>query len=399
MKISKPELAEQGDDVLYRVHVSCSEGSETLWYSLSKDYADLVSDRSEAPLVALLIPAMTRGEDIHLAGTISERLYYNLSRPYQRVLRTIFPSLRPVKIYPGDVRPAPQRAPGVATGFSGGIDSFCVLADHHYYADVPAGFRVTHLLYNNVGGHSKGAGRLFRERYARIRPLAERLGLPFVAVDSNVAAFYKGFTFQQTHTPRNVSVPLLLQRGIGRFMYASAFSYAGVHVEAGHDMAHSDAITLPLLATEVLDAFSVGSEYTRVEKTLRVAGIEDSYRALEVCIQNDKAGNCCACWKCRRTLLTLEIAGVLDRYAGVFVHLDAYRRDRQRYIAQVLRSNDPMLRDVLALARKRGFAFPLSSRVYAYLGLPYVARQGKRVAGLLPRRVASKARRVLRGMA
>src|SRR4028118_737543 len=203
MKISKPELAKQ-DNFQYRVRVSFSEGTETLWYSLGEEYADLVSDRSDAPLVALLIRAMACGEDIHLDGTISERLYYNLSRSYQHVLRAVIPSLRLINIYPDNVQPATQRASGVATGFSGGIDSFSVLADHHY-TDVPTGFRLTHLLYNNVGSHEKGGSRLFRERYEHIRPTAERIGLPFIAVDTNVSAFYSGFKFQQTHTPRNAS--------------------------------------------------------------------------------------------------------------------------------------------------------------------------------------------------
>ena len=99
----------------------------------------------------LLIPAMETGEDIQVAGTVSECLYYNLTRPAQAVLQEVLPSLHHIDIHPEDVKPASEEASGVATGFSSGIDSFAVLADHYYADKVPSNFRLTHLLYNNVG--------------------------------------------------------------------------------------------------------------------------------------------------------------------------------------------------------------------------------------------------------
>ena len=94
---------------------------------------------------------METGEDIQVAGTVSERLYYNLTRPAQAVLQEVLPSLHHIDIHPEDVKPASEEASGVATGFSSGIDSFAVLADHYYADKVPSNFRLTHLLYNNVG--------------------------------------------------------------------------------------------------------------------------------------------------------------------------------------------------------------------------------------------------------
>ena len=74
MKISKPEILQQGNEIVFRVRVESPEGIENLWYSLKKKFSDIVTDLSDAPLVALLIPAMAKGEDVHVAGTISERL-------------------------------------------------------------------------------------------------------------------------------------------------------------------------------------------------------------------------------------------------------------------------------------------------------------------------------------
>ena len=372
MRISKPEILERNGDVVYRVRVDYSAGAQTLWYRFDKRFADLLTDASDAPLAALLIPAMAHGEDIHLDGSISERLYYNFSRAYQCVLRHVMPGLRRIAIRPTDVASGGRRASGVATGFSGGIDSFCVLADHHY-GSVPPGFKITHLLFNNVGSHGAGEERLFLERFARLTPLVERLGLPYIKINSNVNAFYPvGYDFQQTHTPRNVSVALLLQRGIGRFLYASAVSYQDAHVGRNVAMGDEDTIALPLLGTEAMDAVSAGSEYTRVEKTLRVAEIPDSHETLDVCTSPDRAGNCSVCWKCMRTLLTLDIAGLLERYARVF-DLDAYRGRRRKYIGVVLRSRDALLREVARFIKQQRYPVPLASRLYLVFYWPGTA--------------------------
>lgn len=404
MRIRPPERIQRGDKVEYRVEVQAPGYPETLWYRVDEEYGNLVSSRTDAALVALLIPAMKAGEKVQVAGTISERLYYNLSRPYQAVIREVHPSLKKIDIHAEDVRPASTSASGVATGFSAGIDSFSVLADHHYADDVPKRFRLTHLLYNNVGSHNQGGERLFRKRFERIRPAAEQIGLPFIAVNSNVGEFYRDqFRFSQTHTPRNASVALLLQRNINRFLYGSAYHYRSIYIGSDGTMGNSDPITLPLLSTRGLDALTVGSAYTRVEKTLQVANVEHSYRALDVCIRDDTAKNCSTCRKCRRTMLTLEIAGMLDRYEDVF-DLEAYRRGREKYIAKVIQSSSPFAREIVSFARDHDFTFPLSSRLKAPLfkiknkvSWPQPVRDTKRlVRWMLPNRTVNKTKKYQR---
>ncbi len=133
-------------------------------------------------------------------------------------------------------------------------------------------------------------------------------------------------------------------------------------------MAYSDAITLPLISTEVLDAFSVGSEYTRVEKTLIVGNITHSYAALDVCVNPSLSinGNCSVCWKCRRTLLTFEIAGIIDKYKHVF-DLKAYNQKtrRKEFIADAINSKDPLLKEIIIYAKHQDYKFSTSSRFLA----------------------------------
>jgi hypothetical protein len=285
-------------------------------------------------------------------------------------MQKVIPSLRRIRIYPADLRSAERRASGVACGFSGGIDSFSVLADHHY-GDPPQGFRLTHLLYNNVGAHGRTGNIAFRLRYERLRPFADRIGLPFVAVDSNLMSLYDDLAFKLSYTLRNAAVSLLFQAGIGR-AYHAAGTVLNSPLKPGpiKDVAHFDSMILPMISTEVLDAMWTGGGYTRVEKTLQVARIEDSYGVLYVCVRKDRAGNCSTCKKCVRTLLTLEIAGLLDRYADVF-DVPAYRK-HHGHVVRILRTDHQMSREIKSFARERGYRFPLWVRFLALARLDVV---------------------------
>ena len=285
-----PQIVREAESTFYRVSVESIIGCGQLWYSLDESFGDLVSESSDAALVGLLIPSMAKGEDIQIEGTVSDRLWCNLPR-LQRLLQHLMPSLHKVAVRAAAVSDGLEcRAAGVATGFSGGIDSYSVLADNHF-SFRSENFRLSHLLFNDVGSHGRGGEGQFRERYERLLPVAKNIGLPLVMVNSNLASFYeKGLRFQQTHTLRNGSVALLLQEGIGRFLYASTYGYPETFVGPTKDAAYSDAITLPFLSTEKIETLSVGGEYTKVEKTLQVAKISCSHSALDVCVKTNHAG-------------------------------------------------------------------------------------------------------------
>ncbi|TYR36527.1 hypothetical protein FXV77_08460 [Sphingobacterium phlebotomi] len=367
MKISVPKLFERGNQLLYQVDVEIAGNFQPLWYSLDKMYLDMVSKRSDAALVALLVPAMERGEDIYIKGKVSDKLFYSIMGPLQSVLCSMFPYLKKINVYVDVlVDEVYTTAKGVLTGFSGGVDSYCVLADHYVDSKVPESYKITHLLFNNVGSHGNGAGELFDKRYSRLRSIAGDLGLPFLKVDSNLDSFYSHVTwFQPTHTLRNTSVALLLQKGIGKYLYASTYSFLDVFIGPSKDMAYADVIILPMLSTSNLEARSVGSEYTRADKTTRVTAVPESYISLDVCINSDNhigIINCSSCWKCLRTLATLEVAGKLHHYADIF-DLDIYKKYRNAYFIKVLTSDDVLMKEIVLLAKENNFSFPKNSMI------------------------------------
>jgi hypothetical protein len=376
--IHPSEIAADGSRTRLNTVLEYGGRKRTLWYSVENAYAQyLLPGRVDHCLVPLLPLAMLYGEDIRVVGGLSERLFYNMTRHLTRILSLMHPRLRPVKIHPEALDATLLRTGrgAVVTGFTAGIDSSCVIAEN-FFGDVPEGFRITHCLFNNVGSHGRevaGATPIFEKRIAYVRPILEEWHLPQVTVDTNLHEFFTGpdeireLEYIKTHSLRNVSGALLLQKFFGRYLYASAFSYKDCRLSSS-DIAYSDPYVIHLLSTESMECVSSGCQHTRTEKTAIVSRLEASHRYLCVCTAKHAPNNCSVCKKCARTLLTLEILGQLDHYADTF-NLEKYRKVRSRFIANVLSSSDPFSVEIVRLAKEKGFRFAPSLHLAARLGL------------------------------
>lgn len=356
MKIYPPTTIFKGNRVEVAARITWNDGDALLWYSVDRAYQDfLETERLDAFLVGLLSFAMARNENIYLDGPISEKLFYNLTHSLIKILSLLHPSSYRIKIFPRDLSSAQpqQKATGVATGFSGGVDSFCTLVDHFYQTTLDS-YRITHLVLNNVGSHGLGGRQLFWKRYNRLLAFAQAHQLPFVSIDSNLDEIVK-LDFRHTHTSRNISAILALQSLFGKFLYASAHKYENCFIGPSEDASVIDPAAIHLFSTENTEFISTGCEYSRVEKTEKVANIEDSYRYLDVCVNAiEQAHNCSTCWKCARTLLTLEILGKQAQYDQVF-DLNKFQSVRDDYVQSILTERKPLEQEVIDLARERQY--------------------------------------------
>lgn len=366
-------MAVQGNLAKVSADFVSPDGTKTMWFECDAEYADQISAETSDSffLIALLI-AMQRGFDLRIEGPLSSRLYHNAKTQYMEVLHVLIPSLRKIRIEASKLIRQNWGGTGVMTGFSGGIDSFCTIIDHSE-GRVPPEFQVSHLLFNNVGSHGQTEKdeAVFRERYARLVPHAQTLGLPFIAVNSNLDDVLDT-NYQLTHTLRNVAVALLFQKGCARYLYSSTVHYGEARVEPTYDMGFADTIGLSLLSTETMTCQSSGSQRQRFEKTAIVASYPPTYAALDVCVAPVIAEktNCSKCWKCMRTELTLEVLGMLDRYEGVF-NLNRYRQFRWLFLARILAGTRPLAREIQAEIKRFRFKVPVSAQITAML-LPYV---------------------------
>jgi hypothetical protein len=353
-----PPTIQSTDDgrVIYRVPVEGFPELEVLWFSVPADAGSFVNPRADAALVALLMPAMARGQDLVVEGPVTDELARALQGEAQGVVHSVRPELSRVDVEVRRPLPAEAMAPGMATGYSAGVDSYATLARHHFAPDVPESLRVTHLLYNNVGSHGHGekGHALYRKRLERVRPGAASTGLPLIDVDSNLDAFYLAvrLAFQPSHTMRNAAVGHLLSSGIGQYLYASSIPYPWVAVAPRFDLSFADPILLPLLSTSALRLRSSGSDMTRTDKIALIAGVPETYANLDVCVTSTDGANCSECSKCRRTMLTMELLGVLDRYDAVFSR--PKNADwREEFLLEALIENRPSAQVIAALYDER----------------------------------------------
>lgn len=374
MEIHPVELNAGHGTVKACSRIITASGEQTLWFELDEAYAPyLVSDRLDAFLVAALLRAMREREDIVVHGPVSEKLLYGLRSAYMPILMVLRPKLRAVRIF-ADPVPAstPRSFPGaVATGFSAGVDSLCATNDHVSREVLPS-FRLTHLVINNTGSHGyldhHRARRLFHARYAHARRCAHEIGLDLIRVDSNLSELVQT-PFRESHVPRNLAPALLLQDLIGKYYYASTHHYRDTFIGKTENISHADPAAVHLLSTETLDFIASGAQYTRVEKTARIARMPGAERWLSVCIDEDgDGGNCSVCLKCCRTLITLELLGELPRFEKAF-DLARWAKVRTRYIRRTLLADadGPFGREIREAYRASGQRFRRRDRLVGNL--------------------------------
>ncbi|REJ08032.1 hypothetical protein DY023_01850 [Microbacterium bovistercoris] len=340
-----PVVESQGGLSRWSVPVDGPSGMPgTIWYEVPSQYTDMLTYRCDPALIALTIPAMRLGLPLVFDGPITDELTFQY-----RDLQALYSASGdkpPVPVVFNRVVPAAPAGAGVAAGFSAGIDSYALLAEHHYAEDVPDALRLTHLLFNNVGSHADGREDLWRRRFARIAPVAERIGLPIIPVNSNLDEIPSpGVSYEPLNSPANASVAHLLGAGLRTWIFASSVEYRRVGVtHNSYNSAFVDPIALPLMSTESLALRVASSRMRRIDKTRLVAEIPDAWSSLDVCIQIEPLDktNCARCWKCRLTLGALDLIGAVDRFDPQF-DLDVWRADREAYLARVSLLKTPAL--------------------------------------------------------
>ena len=142
---------------------------------------------------------------------------------------------------------------------------------------------------------------------------------------------------------------------VGTWLHASTYHWSDITLAANSYMARIEPFLLPLLSTSHITLATTGSQHSRIDKTQIVAMMPDTHEFLDVCVSPAAAGNCSACEKCLRTLLTLEMLGHLDLYERVF-DMELYAQKRQGFIESVTASDRPFNIEIVAFARQIGYS-------------------------------------------
>lgn len=340
MIIGLPYIAVEDNFAVLNSKINFFNTNEVLYFKIHKEYKSWLSNTSDALLISLLIPAMKNNEDIIVEGKISKNLYSNLDK-IQELLIAVIPILSKIKVTADLIEEDEKPFINVLSGFSAGVDAFTTFDD--YYLNPKYDIKITHFLFNNL---TYGSNRITR-KISNINKVKNKYNFPLFQTWSNLHSFYKKghkIGFEQTHTMRNAAIAHFLGGRPNLFLYSSTFHKDLIRPTKSHDLAIIDDILLPLLSSYTVQCKSVGSEYTRIDKTLKVSNLQDAYNHLDTCIgkQTREFINCGKCRKCTRALLTFELVNKKDKFKKIF-NLDAYHKLRSDYIKEL--SNRTQLND------------------------------------------------------
>lgn len=385
MKLSNLRLESTNDGWMRMVvDVDCSfTKNRYLWVAVPNEYSEwLACDVYDCFLVAALYPAMYYNEDIVVDGFVSPRLLYNVKNYIQHAIYAYRPSnMHFVDVLVGGTKVATQNQKRVATGFSAGVDAFCTVIDR-YENEENEERRIDTFAFFNVGSHGggrEGSREKFINRYNLVKGFTEEKQIPFYLLDSNLYDFYQDSWEYDAGTLTRGFGCLACQRVIRYYYLSGEFSYRE-HMEDHFNRyeCNIDEMTelyLPyLLSTENMEIIFEGGQYSRMQKIKKVSAYAPSYKYLNVCvdpwISTTKAENCSHCFKCVRTMKSLDVLGVLDLYKDVF-DIEWYKKNRKKIWRQyVLYAEkwDPLRAGLIQYAKQVNYPY-FPSKVGAFFCL------------------------------
>jgi hypothetical protein len=353
--IGIPKIARVGAELQISAEIN---HRKTLWFRFPAECEPLLSPIGCAPfVVALLLLAMQKGEDIEVRGPLSPKLQKGLEA-YQRVYHGWFPDrFRLVRIQCEDA-PLPDEAPGGrssgrACAFSGGVDSFYTFLQ--LQSEAPKDQRLSHVLFMagfDMPLRLESSIAELRESY---RAMMKGLGVEWIAGSTNVREFVNAVDWTNSHGQALAASALFFEHVWEKFYIPSSYTADrypewGTHPELDRH-----------LSTESMEFVHHGAQANRVRKLALIERCELSHSRLRVCwIQDLGLRNCGECEKCVRTQVALEILGTLPRFT---TFKTALRRSQIRMQAMRTRQARVFARELIeeAIARRRwSLAFDLA---------------------------------------
>ena len=397
IKISKPIIEEAEDKVYLKAFIENEKEqvSKYLWYATSKENGKYFCDEvADAFVISMVLRAIKTQQDIIVDAPMSEKLYYNLNDSVLYAINKAFekrnhkkknitgselhkPIIICKKTANYDFKPS-----GVGTGCSLGVDSFTVLVHHFFNGDIPHSYKISHLTLFNAGAYGsieEGASKSFYKELERTKRFAETIGLPLVWVDSNIRSFYPEHSFDWNHTYLNMSIVLSMQKLWKKYLYASSFAVDSLKFNFTINSSY-EPFLLPNISTESTELIQASMDMRRSDKVAYIANNEIVRKNLHVCWKELQANskwfkgeipqndflNCGHCKKCLRTMLQLDILGLLKQYEGIF-DTSEWPRLKIKYIALVLtkRKENDLCLDLYQSMLTHKYNIPIQSKLYA----------------------------------
>jgi hypothetical protein len=310
--IHSPSRIEVGADLQISARIELQNPRKgvpsELWFRFPKAYSQQISADIDPFAVALLLLAMKNQEPLEIRGALSRKLFAGLNE-YQRIYYSWYPKrFRRIEIQPAGFREDTGESEGIATAFSGGVDSFYSFLTLFSKSTQPR--PLTHALFMAGFDMPLNLKDSIAELTASFAEMMKNLGVSFVSGSTNVRNFVNSVDWTNSHGQALAASALFFRNDWKTFYIPSSYT-VGAHPKWGTHPALD-----PLLSTESLQMIHHGAQANRVEKLITVSQAQESYDRLRVCwIQDLGLKNCGQCEKCIRTMTALEILGALHHYS------------------------------------------------------------------------------------
>lgn len=327
--------------------------TRVLYYEVDEEYSQFLNyERSDCFILGLLHNCMNIKTNIKCEAPVSEQLLFQLRHYYIPVISEHMPNLSYIEIDAEGETESNTFSDGVATGNSGGVDSFYTIVK---YLHEKEHYKLTHLLFNNISTEDDDDERIrrwFEKEEKEKRQIASDLGLKAINMYSKLYSFYDShYIYNYYYAAQYISAPYALSKLIGKYYYSSSYSFSDFTIEPKKmtDGSNFDLFALECFSINSLKIYSAGGETGRIDKTIAIANNEVANKHLQVCAveqnkqYNDtgitvKKLNCGCCRKCSRTITTLYSIGKLDKFDTVF-DLTQFNSNRNKYIGRELASD------------------------------------------------------------
>lgn len=388
IRIGKPVIEKgRNDTVVFKsfIHNDLT-GGEWLWYETDVANGEYFTQEvTDAFVLPMLLPAVKSHQNIIVESSMSEKLFYNLndsvlyavSKAYEK--KTGKHVDKPIKIECNNLVSTDFKPTAVGTGCSLGVDSFTVLKHHFFSDDCPQSYKITHLTLFNAGAFGsvdvEGARRSFKREVEKTKGFANSINLPFIWVDSNVRSLSKEPSFNVCHTFLNMGIVLSMQKLWKKYLYASGYSVDFFSFDIDYS-ARYEPFLLPHLSTESTELVSASMNMKRSEKVNYISSDPIVQEKLYVCLKEQELNNpykkqkyhgqylnCGQCMKCLRTMLQLDILGVLNNFKDIF-DFGEWEMRKGDYIAEVIvdHNKNLMLKDLYDSMIEHNYPIPKYSK-------------------------------------
>lgn len=257
----------------------------------------------EASITCILLPSMKAGGRVlSTKGEISQKYLFSLAK-IQDILISWDSSLQ--RVHFPELAPVEKKASNndrVGSFFTGGVDSF--------YTFLKNKEEITDLIF--VHGYDVNLKDIsLRERISEsLNKVAAHFNKNLIEIETNLRTLLNPFVSWPllAHGAALAAVGHLLSEDFKRIYIAATHTFDNVFPWG------SNPVLDPLWSSEKLQFIHDGCEADRIEKIKFISEYDFALENLRVCYENrGGAYNCCECYKCLRTMISLEVIGILKQ--------------------------------------------------------------------------------------